>query len=529
MSEGDRGDPREIFRLLWRRKWILLACVTLIPAAVYLYSDRLDKTYEATAVVQIQTVADASDVLTGNIASGNNAAVARLAGTSAVADEISRILKQPQGSARGAVSGVFDEDTGFITITAKASTADQAAAIANAAGQAVGDTRERRGVRRASKAITGVQRDLSKLSGGAEAATERQQLSEQLQKLRTLRAAQGGNAQVIEPAAVPTEPVSPKPRRNALLAFVLAALLAVGLVVLIDRMDRKLRDADQVERLVDAPLLAVIPREAFPGGRPSARLPFAFQGLRDSLTYFNVDETLKTIVVTSALKGEGKTTVATNLAVSIARTNKRVILLDADLRRPQVAKRMGIEGPTGLSNVLLGERLEDALREIPPFGDWLRVLPAGPTPPNPSELLGSKRMGALLERARGDRRHRHHRHHPGPGGQRRFPAARPGLGHRHDRPARLDPARCPRPDGRDHQVRGGTGVRRRSRQAPRAGRCAATSTATGTRAKCRSSATACARRALPILPASAAGRQQRRCSSGAARLARRAAAERRAP
>jgi capsular exopolysaccharide synthesis family protein len=396
VGQHDPGDPREIFRLLLRRKWILLACVTLIPLGVYLYSNSLDKTYEATAVIQPQAIADPASILQNTTSVGNSAAIARLAETTGVADEVARMLKDAEGSDRGSVQATFDEDTGFITITASASSAERAATIANATGRALDQTRERRGVARANRAIAGVQKDIAKLSNSPEGLAEKSQLSEQLQRLRTLRAAQGSNAQVIEPARPPSSPVSPNPRRNAVLAFVLAALLAVGIVVLVDRMDRRLRDADGVERLMGVPLLAVLPRDAFPGGRPSKRHALAFQTLRDSLTYFNVDETLKTIAVTSALKGEGKTTVATNLAVSMARANKKVILLDADLRRPQIAARMGIDGTPGLSNVLLGASLEDVLQDVPPFGSWLRVLPAGPTPPNPSELLGSKRMAALL-------------------------------------------------------------------------------------------------------------------------------------
>jgi capsular exopolysaccharide synthesis family protein len=323
--------------------------------------------------------------------------VARLAETSGVADEAASRLGFPAGSLRGTIRGVADEDTGFITLTAVADSGQRAAQVADGAAKALNSTRERRGVERANKAITGVLKDLRKLDRGPRDATERQQLSDKLQRLRTLRAAQGSNAVVIEPATAPASPVSPNPRRNAILAFVLALLMGVGLVILVDRMDRRLRDANEVEKLVGVPLLAVISNEAFPGGRPAKRTALAFQTLRDSLTYFNVDEQLTIIAVTSPLKGEGKTTVATNLAVSLARANNRVILVDADLRRPQVAKRMGVdEDHQGLSSVLLGAKLDDALHEVTPFGSHLRVLPAGPKPPNPSELIGSKRMSALL-------------------------------------------------------------------------------------------------------------------------------------
>lgn len=398
ITEHDPSNPREVFRLLWRRRRILLLCLILIPLGTYLYSEQLTKSYQASTVLQIQSVGDASDVVTdsANTGSGNINAVAKLAETSAVADEAARLLGYPDGSLRGAITASGDTETGFMTLTAVSDTADGAAKVANAGAKALNSTREKRGVQRANSAIAGVIRDLGKLSRGPSDATERGQLSDKLQRLRTLRAAQGSNAQVIEPALPPSAPVSPNPKRNAILAFVLALLVGVGLVILIDRMDRRIRDADEVEKLVGVPLLAVISSDAFPGGRPSKRSALAFQTLRDSLTYFNVDEQLTIIAVTSPLKGEGKTTVATNLAVSLARANNTVILVDADLRRPSVAQRMGASDQRGLSSVLLGANLEDTLQEIAPFGSQLRILPAGPKPPNPSELIGSKRMSALL-------------------------------------------------------------------------------------------------------------------------------------
>jgi capsular exopolysaccharide synthesis family protein len=120
--------------------------------------------------------------------------------------------------------------------------------------------------------------------------------------------------------------------------------------------------------------------------------------LRDSLTYFNVDQRLDSLVVVSSLKGEGKTTVASNLATSYARSDRRIIALDCDLRNPQLAKRLGVDAGNGLSTLLRdGGSIDDFLQEVEPFGASLRVLPGGRVPPNPSELLGSERMAEVLE------------------------------------------------------------------------------------------------------------------------------------
>jgi capsular exopolysaccharide synthesis family protein len=396
-SQHEGPDPREFFRLLWRRKALILLCLTLIPLAVYGYSQRLTKTYQASTMISVQgTATDASlylgqDVSTGSV---NTAQVAALIGTDAVADQASKLLSEPRGSLRGAASGTHDEDTNFITVTATAGTGQRAAEIANAFAQALKLTRGRAGVARIDVAIGNVQQELDKLEPGD---VQQTQLSQQLQALRTLRAAQSENTQIVQPAAAPASPISPNPKRNAILAFVVALLIAGGAVTLAERLDRRLHDSRDLERLTGTPLLAQVPASAFPGAAPDPQLPIVFQTLRDSLTYFNVDQRLSSLLVISPLKGDGKTSVATNLAVAFARAGKQVILVDGDLRSPQVATRMGTPPMPGLSEVISGSsEIEEALTEIEPFGSYLRVLPGGSIPPNPSEMLGSARMSTIL-------------------------------------------------------------------------------------------------------------------------------------
>lgn len=392
------ADPREFFRVLWRRKWLILLCITLIPVGVYVYSDRLTKTFQASTVVQVQnTATDSGLFLDQNIptAAANTAKIAALVGTSGVADETARLMGEPEGSLRGAISATDDDDTGFITLTATAGTGQRAAEIANAVAKALRITRRQAGIRRVDASIANVEKDLSKLPPGEE--LQRSQLSERLQGLRALRAAQAENTQVVEPAAAPASPVSPNPKRNSILAFVVALLIAAGAVALAERLDRRLHDSRDLERLTGTPLLAQIPTSAFPGAAPDPQLPIVFQTLRDSLTYFNVDQRLASLLVISPLKGDGKTSVSTNLAVAFARSGKQVILVDADLRSPQVATRMGTPPGPGLSEVISGSsEIHEALSEIEPFGSYLRVLPGGSIPPNPSEMLGSARMSTIL-------------------------------------------------------------------------------------------------------------------------------------
>ena len=162
-------DPREFFRVLWRRKWLILLCVTLIPLAAYFYSDRLTKSFQSSAIVQVQnTATDGGLFVDQDLPSGtaNTAKVAALVSTSGVADETARLMGEPEGSLSGAISATDDEDTGFITITATAGTGQRAAEIANATARALRVTRRQAGIRRVDASIANVEKDLAKLPRG---------------------------------------------------------------------------------------------------------------------------------------------------------------------------------------------------------------------------------------------------------------------------------------------------------------------------------------------------------------------------
>ena len=222
-------DPRDFFRLLWRRKWIILLCITLIPLAVYVYSDRLTKSFQSSTIIQVQSTAtDAGLFLEEALPStaANTAKIAALVGTSGVADQAARILGEPEGSLRGSLQATDNEDTGFITITATAGSGERAADIANAVARALRVTREKAGVRKVDASIANVEKELGQLPPNEE--LQRSQLSERLQGLRALRAAQSENTQVVEPAAAPSAPISPNPRRNAILAFIVSLLIAAA-------------------------------------------------------------------------------------------------------------------------------------------------------------------------------------------------------------------------------------------------------------------------------------------------------------
>jgi capsular exopolysaccharide synthesis family protein len=209
---------------------------------------------------------------------------------------------------------------------------------------------------------------------------------------------------ITEPATVPASPVSPKPVLNLILGALIGVILGIGAALLRDAMDTRLASAEETEGIAGAPLLGAIPRERRGAKKhlmvngPRSWIE-AFGLLRTNLQFVEVVNEPHSVVVTSANPGEGKTTIACNLAISLAQVGIRTVLLDGDLRRPAIAEYMNLPNATGLTNVLVRQAsLEQALQTWQGGGDIpLRVLTSGPLPPNPSQLVGSSAMAGVIE------------------------------------------------------------------------------------------------------------------------------------
>ncbi|MEO6041110.1 MAG: polysaccharide biosynthesis tyrosine autokinase, partial [Croceibacterium sp.] len=242
-----------------------------------------------------------------------------------------------------------------------------------------------------------------------EADTNRQIYDGLLQRYRELNAAAGitaSNIAVIDQAQPPGSPSSPNLSRNIALALLAGLALATALVLIRDQIDDRLRVPEDVEAKLHLPLLGVIPRidreqdvrEALDD--PKSPLAESYSALRTALLYSTREGLPKILLVTSAQASEGKTTTSYAVARAFARAGKRALLVDADLRRPAVHKIAEVPNRAGLSTVLIGEAtLQDAV--VPSGVDNLTILPAGPIPPSPAELLSSPRMAALLEQLEG--------------------------------------------------------------------------------------------------------------------------------
>ncbi len=208
---------------------------------------------------------------------------------------------------------------------------------------------------------------------------------------------------VVTPATAPPSPASPNLKINLALGLILGLALGIAAALLRTTLDTRVRSENDLRRITQSPVLGGIAFEEdalknplLDQGTTHSQRSESFRQLRTNLQFAQVNSSGKTLLVTSSLPGEGKSTTATNIALAMAEAGQSVALVDADLRRPMVAKYLGLEGAAGLTTALVGEaNVRDLLQ---PWGNHeLHVLTSGRIPPNPSELLGSEAMSTLIK------------------------------------------------------------------------------------------------------------------------------------
>ena len=215
-------------------------------------------------------------------------------------------------------------------------------------------------------------------------------------------------ARVTDPADFQSAPVTPRTALDLVVAGLIGLVLGIGLAVARDVLDRSVSSVEHIEEVSSAPVLANVGFDAEVRKSPlltqlSAFAPRteAFRLLRTNLQFLDLDQQPRSLVITSAVPGEGKTMTAVNLAVALAQAGRNVLLVDGDLRRPRVASLLDLDGAVGLTSVLVGTAgLDDAVQVHADSG--LKFLASGPKPPNPTEILQSRVAHDLLKRLRDD-------------------------------------------------------------------------------------------------------------------------------
>lgn len=355
-----------------RDRWIpALVTAFLVMGAVAAFTLLQTPQYQATNRVFVQTQAGSTvaDLNSGvNFASQQITSYADVATTPLVLDPVIEELGLDTTARELAdqISTTVPPETLILEITVTDEDPAQAAAIANATSQS---------------------------------------LSTQVSALDTSGEEPTVELTVIAPATEPASPASPSIPRNIAIGFVLAVLAGVAIAIMRDLLDNRVRRPDDIEKLFTQPVIAAIPASKdakhlplISGQHPRSLQAEAYRSLRTNLQFMGLTGENRSVLVTSSLPREGKSSSAINLAHVIAQAGNHVLLIDADLRRPSVAEYLGLEGDAGLTSVLIGDAdLEDVAQPMETEG--LDVLTSGPIPPNPSELLGSKAMQELLAEA----------------------------------------------------------------------------------------------------------------------------------
>jgi Mrp family chromosome partitioning ATPase len=311
-----------------------------------------------------------------------------------------------------------------VAITAVSWSAATAARVATAYASAFAELRKTEQQDQVRQAEAVVQGQLDSFT----TATSRQSaeyftLLQRLQDLQILEATVTGNFRVLVPATRPTSPFSPDPARNLAMGLVAGLVFGIGLALVLEQFDTRVRTKEEAAEITGVPVIGTLRRLSSKtlGEDPltvlsDSRSPAAeaIRKVRGNLEFADVDGDLRSLVITSALQHEGKTLTVCNLALSMAAAGRRVVLVDGDLRRPQVHRYLDIPNREGITTVLMGKsELREALRTraVEPMvtvsvgggamplaaaGERLHVLTSGPLPPNPAEVIASKSFAGII-------------------------------------------------------------------------------------------------------------------------------------
>jgi capsular exopolysaccharide synthesis family protein len=433
-------DLRRYLALIWHWAWLLVLATVIASTVAYFISRQMQPVYQASTLILINEApgnkaTDYSSILTSE----------RLTRTYAQVMTTSPVLegvRQELGlnlSIQALVRMINVQpvrDTQLIRISVEDTDPERAANIANTLVTEFSAQNQAEQTLRFSASKENMEAELARLSEliletqvslaalpAERSASERLNLEASLTQYRysytallqsyeQVRLAEAQSmASVVqkEPASLPLNPIRPRPLQNAVLAGFVGLILAAGVVFLREALDNTLKTPEDIQRYLGLPVIGMIgemkrlkSKEAsvYVAENPRSPISEAFRTLRTNLDFAGVDHPIHSLLITSSAPSEGKSTIASNLAVVMAQGERKVILMDTDLRRPNVHHYMNVPNRLGLTDLFRANaderiRLEQVVIQ---WGDYsLGIIPSGTLPPNPAELLGSKRMAQLLD------------------------------------------------------------------------------------------------------------------------------------
>lgn len=357
-------------RPLRSRWWIVLLIAVLAEGFTYQYFSGKPTTYVASTALLLQPPASSS----GDDPERAAREQAVIIGTRKIARRVAQELRTP-GGLPGVVAAAPSEGTNFLTLTARSSNPRSAVDLVNAYARVYIRYSGEAARAAARKARLAAERQLRAIPNIARNRESRSQLQASIQNLTLQESGAESSAEQVEPA-VAAQSVKASPARNAIFALALGALLGLGIVYGLEHLDRRLKRLEEIDELFDRPVLVAVPGAPRAAKASSTQLKLeppmteAFRTLRTNLQLPGVSSggdlvaPPRTILVASALSGEGKSTVARNLALAYYEAGLRVVLVDADLRRSTLAENFGIAAEPGLAEVLHGAPLGQALHVV---------------------------------------------------------------------------------------------------------------------------------------------------------------------
>lgn len=405
MRDND-GALEYALRVLRRRKFVILAALISVPLFAFLYSSAQTKEYTATATLLFESNTEAGITEASREAATNEAlaalpqVAARAAKTLGSSANINEVLGSVEVSSANEMANIT-------MISATNESPERAAEIANAYSRAYIEFRRESDRQQLKSQIAVIEGRLAGLSPEEKASPKGALLVERLNQLEVEEALQTGRTSLVQEAGPPGSPSKPKTSRNVLIGLVFGVVLGLGLAALVERLDRHVRSVEELEELFGLPIIARIPKtKEFKNASVESMLRAveaeAFRTLRTNLRYLNVNRELDSILIASPEPNDGKSTVARGLAGAMVEMGDNVVLVEADLHKQSAFRYEVSYVPVGLSSVLAGARLDSALMQVsisahgPKQVRAMTVLPSGPIPPNPSELLESDQMQAVL-------------------------------------------------------------------------------------------------------------------------------------
>jgi capsular exopolysaccharide synthesis family protein len=414
----------DYLRILWRHK-LLIALTVIVTAGAAVGLDQVrHRTYQGTAELLFTVQGASGPSAASNLSAGDVATDIELIGSAPVRAAVEKMLHTTAPPVTATEVGA----TNVAQIAVRSTSPDYASAAANAYANAYIRVATQAYLNSQLAAEQQVQTQMLALQtrintiqqtpGSATSVTLQEQLTgletgllsfeQQLSQLQTATAQGASAGQLVVPAVPDQVPVSPKRAQDAVIAIGVGLLLGIGLALLRENLDDRVRGKDRLEQLMPGiPVLGLIPvidkwrdrkrpylvAQAQPRSPPSE----AYRGLRTSVQFMALETPTKVLQITSPSAGDGKTTTSANLAWIMADAGQRVVVIGCDLRQPRIHEFFGLPNDVGFTSVLLGEaELDDALLSVP-NQPGLLMLPTGPVPPNPSELLSSAKTQQVFK------------------------------------------------------------------------------------------------------------------------------------